>query len=184
MNKNSLIILIIDIFCLLSCSSGDRNNKKSDFIPDVITFSKSLKYLSDGDLIELEYAMGKLLENKKIVSIVDGVCMKCVINDLNDADLAFQELVGKGNQSQVVFILNVPPTDSLYFRTFFEPMIDVKGIILWDSSYDFEKLNKLLSPDKKNRTFLLDEENQIMLFGSPQFDQKLNEQYKEIIHGK
>lgn len=179
-----LLFLVLEVSMLYSCSSSDSSYIESGFMADTVSFPISLKHLSNGVLSPPDSALGKLKGKKKIVSIVDGVCMKCVFNDLNHADLAFQKLFVADDKNQVVFILNVLPEDSAFFRKHFESGIDVKGVILWDGSYDFEKSNKLLNPDKKYRTFLLDEENRIVLIGNPLSDPKLTEKYDAILQEK
>lgn len=118
------------------------------------------------------------MHKKKIVSIVDGVCMKCVINDLNQADILFREITKENILAQTIYVLNVPAADTIYFFRHFEPSIDVKGIILWDDAYTFETTNDLLTTDRNRRTFLLDKNNNIKFFGHPLYNSTIIEKYK------
>ena len=177
--KGRFYIAFIMIVLFSSCSKQKINDAPEDV--NTVTFKNNLRQLSNGVLYESDSVLELLNGRKKIVSIVDGVCMKCVINDLNYADEVFQEIIGSNNLNKVVYILNVPSADSLYFLKHFEPSINVKGIVLWDNSYSFEKLNGLLTADKSYRTFLIDENNQIKLAGSPLYDSELMSNYTALL---
>lgn len=182
MNR-SLGLLICMAFVFCSCKTEKKGSRNEEISQKNISYPSNLKLLSNGTLLEIDSAI-RFLEGKlKIISVVDGVCMKCVINDLNETDKVFQEIISVNDNSTVVYILNVTPADSAFFRKNFEHLIDVNGMIFWDNSFEFERTNGLLSPNKKNRTFILDDRNQIVLLGNPLFDMDKMEEYQRVFSG-
>ncbi|MCH7399043.1 hypothetical protein MM236_13645 [Belliella sp. DSM 107340] len=182
MNNKAIVLFLVLGFIFFACHR--KNDKASDLIIDrpAVEFNRNLKLLISGKLYDPDSILTQFMPKKKIISIVDGVCMKCVINDLNQADMLFREITEENTLAQTIYVLNVPPADSIYFLRHFEPSIDVKGIILWDDGYTFENSNDLLTADRNLRTFLLDGKNKIKFFGHPLYDPKLIEKYKDRLN--
>lgn len=106
------------------------------------------------------------LKQNKIISIIDATCVKCIYDQLNKMDSIFQTINHTKN-SLVIFILNVPASDSAYFILNIRPSIKAKGIILLDNRYAFEGRNNLFTTEASLRTFLTNNENKIILYGNP-----------------
>lgn len=120
-----------------------------------------------------------LTQKKKVISIVDATCPTCILGQLNRTDSLFHTFLDS-SQAVLLFVLNVNSEDSTSFMVSMQPLITAKGLIFWDSNYYFETLNDLFTPDLSRRTFLLDEENEIILVGNPLFDPKLLSNYKTL----
>ncbi|MCH7411055.1 hypothetical protein MM239_16740 [Belliella sp. DSM 111904] len=176
--KKFLLLMVVISTCLVCNKKKENTTFLSEHDHPAVNFNQGLKLLIRGKLYDPDSILDQFIHKKKIVSIVDGVCMKCVINDLNQADLMFREITKENTLAQTIYVLNVPPADSAYFLRHFEPSIDVKGLILWDHGYTFENTNDLLTADRNLRTFLLDENNFIKFFGHPLYNSKLIEKYK------
>ncbi|MCH7402746.1 hypothetical protein ACFOUP_05480 [Belliella kenyensis] len=176
-NKAIVLFLVLG-FAMLACKRQNDKDTNSVSEDRSVEFNESLLLMINGKLYDPDSVLINTIHKKKIVSIVDGVCMKCVINDLNQADLMFREITKENTLAQTIYVLNVPPADSAYFLRHFEPSIDVKGLMLWDHGYTFENTNDLLTADRNLRTFLLDENNFIKFFGHPLYNSKLIEKYK------
>lgn len=170
------------LILLFACES--KKGGTSLAVPErsAVNFNPELKYLFKGKLYAADSILSQIINKKKIVSIVDGVCMKCVINDLNQADSIFQKITKDNILAQTIYVLNVPPSDSAYFKRHIEPHIDVNGLVLWDEGYTFENTNELLTADRNLRTFLLDENNNIKFFGHPLYNPTLIEKYKNELN--
>lgn len=180
--KGKNLFNLLTIFLLLSC--GDKRDKitgMGEVNRPPVKFNEELKLLADGKLYTSESIVKNHMGKKKIISIVDGVCMKCVLYELNEADKIFQKITKTNKLGQVIYILNVTPLDSAFFLRHLEPSIKVQGLLLWDNSYCFERTNDLLTANRNQRTFLLDERNNIILFGNPLYNPKLIEEYKKIL---
>lgn len=113
----------------------------------------------------------------KVISIVDGNCMSCVVVQLNKVDSIFQHVLG--DKGMFICVLIVQKKDSIAFMRNLQPSIRTKGIILWDNGYHFERYNKLLTPDVNLRTFMVNGEDRIVQYGNPIFYPDLLEKYKE-----
>ncbi len=171
-----ICFFILPILLIFACEGKQNSPSNLKIGRSAVQFNVGLRLLSNGMLVSVDSVLSTYKGKKKIVSIVDGICMKCVINDLNQADEVFQQITAS---KKVIYILNVTSADSAYFIANLEPLIKVKGHILWDDSYSFENTNGLLSSDKNLRTFLLDEQNNIKLIGNPLYNPDLVERYKE-----
>lgn len=178
--KSLILIIILSTFLACNTKKEDTTSLIESYRP-IVNFNQGLRSLKSGKLYDPDTILTQFMHKKKIVSIVDGVCMKCVINDLNQADLLLREITEENTLAQTIYILNVPPADSVYFLRHFEPAIDVQGIILWDNGYTFENTNDLPTADRNLRTFLLGTKNRIKFFGHPLYNPKLIEKYKSEI---
>ncbi|TAJ11014.1 hypothetical protein DMA11_18430 [Marinilabiliaceae bacterium JC017] len=63
----------------------------------------------------------------------------------------------------------------------FEPIIRASGVVLWDDSYNFERHNALLTPDRNLRTFMVDKSNRIVQYGNPILNPEVLNEYKKKI---
>ncbi|AFL82848.1 hypothetical protein Belba_0179 [Belliella baltica DSM 15883] len=177
-----MYLLFFSLSIWVSCSEkkNDSTYYKFDKYPR-IEFNENLKLLIEGELCDFDFSNLTFLNKAKIISIVDGFCMKCVINEINQRDILLQEITKNDSLGQVIFIMNVSKEGSVMFLKHFEPLINVKGLILWDDEYNFENKNNLLTSDKKLRTFLIDHNNQIKIMGDPIYNTDLIKEYKMIL---
>lgn len=143
-----------------------------------IFFPGSLKKLEGDHFKEIDSFRFEIEEKNKIVSIVDGVCMKCVIEQLNIIDSTFNSIL-PDDSGVMIFILNVSKADSAYFMLNLRPAIKAKGVILWDNNYDFERQNHLFTSNSNLRTFMTDGENKIIQYGNPVMHPDVISKYQE-----
>lgn len=163
------IIFGIGIICFQSCSSNRSESAEHQYSDTLlfkeIHFPNYLKELRDGQLYDIEEILYNLEDKRKIVSIIDANCMKCVTNQLNFLDSIFESIIIADDA--MIFILNIKPIDSAYFVNNLLPAVDASGLLFWDNDYVFERKNKLFTSDVNLRTFLLDSSNTIVLYGNP-----------------
>lgn len=165
--KSSIFIGIV-IITLSSCnqSKSAKQIVKSDtLIGKTISFTNKLLVLEGKQFHQFDSILPSINKKPKIISIVDGNCMSCVINLLNGVDSIFQKVVY--NKCLLIIVVNVQKKDSAFFMRHLQPSIKAKGIILWDNGFNFEKHNKLLTSDINRRTFMVNAENKIVLIGNP-----------------
>ncbi|MCC5921023.1 MAG: hypothetical protein LAT68_12575 [Cyclobacteriaceae bacterium] len=173
-------LLVLQIFNLNSCVQNENNLEGEEgFNKQQIFYSSNLLILKDNKLVKT--SKSDWSNSSKLISIVDGVCMKCVVNDLNFMDSVFIALT-RNSDVDVIHVLNVLSKDSLNFRTQFEPHLDVKGKVFWDSSYNFESQNNILVADKNRRVFLVDSNDYVKIIGNPVFDQDINIAYQKLLN--
>ena len=176
------VLLFSSILLLLSCQnrkteSSNHVNNKDTLLSKTILFSHHLLQLKGNKLQRIDSILCSIEGRQKVISIVDANCMKCIINQLNIMDSTFQNIMN--DNSTMIFILNVKKNDSAYFMKNLQPEIKASGLILWDSNYNFERENDLLTSDMNLRTFLTDEENKIIGYGNPVLNPDLFSLYKE-----
>lgn len=167
------ICFIISQSCISNRSELTDHQSSDTLLLKVVHFPNNLKELRDGQLYDIEEILYHLEDKRKIVSIIDANCMKCVINQLNVLDSIFENIIIADDV--MIFILNIKPIDSAFFVNNLLPAIDASGYLLWDNDYIFERENKLLTSEVNFRTFLLDNSNTIVLYGNPIL-------YPDVIH--
>jgi hypothetical protein len=177
------VLLIISFGCFVAWDNGGRisNAVTSDtLLQKKIVFPDELRPITPAAITSMtnfrSYTDGK----EKIVSIIDGTCASCIIDQLNLIDKTFQDINETGS-AVMVFIVNVTKNDSAYFVLNMQPLIKAKGLVLIDHSYNFEKRNKLFTSDGNLRTFLISEEGKILTYGNPLINRNLLSNYKTML---
>jgi len=177
--RPSIWILFLSIH-LLSC--GNRNtasveNETTDtLLTKEISFPPSLRRMQGGTFTDIASLEHDIQGKNKIVQIVDGSCMKCIINQLNKVDSTFANIMS--DDDRMIFVLNVSKFDSINFMLNLQPAITARGILLWDNNYNFEKANRLFTADDNLRTFLTNRNNRIVQYGNPLFHSDLLSEYQ------
>lgn len=154
--------------------SMDRYEASDTLLGRHIVFPSTLFRLQADELIPVDEVLKDIEGKTKIVSIIDGDCMKCIISNMNVLDSLFHTIILDSDQ-RLVFILNVRPTDSSYFMRNLQPAIRVQGLVLWDNGYNFELSNALFTPNSNLRTFMLSPSDSIVMYGNPLI-------YPDLIH--
>ena len=176
-------ILILVCLCFLNAckhySSKNELNEKDTLLAKNIVFPKSLFVLEGTESSKIDAFLKEIKGKSKIISIIDGTCIKCVINQLNCEDSVFNSIIDDSDK-QMIFILNVNKKDSVYFMRNIQSALNAKGVILWDNNYNFERKNKLFTPDLNLRTFMTNSENRIVYYGNPALYPELIYEYQEM----
>lgn len=179
--KSVLFVIILFILPVYfsSCKKPYKNNitKEDTLYSKIISIPNNL-YLFEGNNLKNADSIIKVIKDKiKVISIVDGNCIKCVIDQINRVDSIFKKILPY--DAYMVFILNVKREDSAYFIYNYSPEINVSGVILWDNNYNFERYNRLFTPDIHKRTFMVDKNNRIIEYGNPAINSKIIYRYLE-----
>jgi len=177
------LIIIVYLIILSSCNNEVRNNNETEttdtLLKKTITFPSNLLFLENNKFKNINVVKQKINNKKKIISIVDGNCRKCIVNQLNQTDSLFNNIL---NSNPLIFILNVNKKDSAYFMNNLYPEINAKEIFLWDNNYNFERENQLFTKDIYLRTFMVNDTNKIIHYGNPLFEPDLLKEYKRLIN--
>lgn len=108
-----------------------------------------------------------------IVSRISGTCARCVHN----LKIWEEELINHVDTSRIKFLFYIYSDDYKYFKNIFYPEINHDYPLLIDTKDSFIVLNKLTEYDSRFHTFLLDENHNIKLVGSPLFNNEMKELY-------
>lgn len=173
--------LILFCFLVLFFSCNKLSKKNTPMLTDTmlakkIMFPAELKILKAGEFQDTNQNL-KNVNHLRIISIVDGACMKCIINQLNYTDIAFNSFTRK--DKDLIFILNVSSNDSSFFMNNLYPSIETESLILWDNNFNFERTNKLFTSNFNLRTFMIDSNNQIIHYGNPVMNPEEINTYKQ-----
>jgi len=118
-----------------------------------------------------------LSESKlKIFSLISGDCEKCISN-INLWDEIIQEI---NSQKNVKIYLVILTTDPEFFIERYLPEINTLSSILIDKDYNFLKINDF-PPYKRFQTFLLNDNDEIILVGDPFYNDKSMKLYINTI---
>ncbi len=170
--KNSFIFCLsvsFIVIVLTSCKYQHKNISNiitSDtLLTKTISFPTSLLILKGSQFQKIDSLLFRIKDKTKIISIIDGSCPKCIINQLNNIDSTFNRILPEDDY--MVFILNVSKADSVFFMRNLQPIIKATGVILWDNNFNFERQNNLFTRNSNLRTFMVNKENKIIQYGNP-----------------
>ena len=172
MKNNTLYSLAIFVLIVIIAScrhqhSNSNNTTLDTLLTKTIIFPNSLLKLNGTQFQKTDSFIFKTEDKTKIISIIDGNCMKCIVYQLNRIDSIFNSILLDDNDNVLIFILNVNEEDSAYFMRNIEPAIEATGVILWDNNYNFERQNNLFTTNLNLRTFMINDENRIIQYGNP-----------------
>ncbi len=173
-----LMIIISTLSNIVSCEFTKRKNSRTDSLSSkVISFPKELFILENSQLRQSDSLIHQLNNKLKIISIIDGNCVKCIIKQLNKIDSIFNSILSHKNGVYIT-VLNVSKQDSAYFMFNIQPLIKAKGIVFWDGNHFFESSNKLITSHVNQRTFMVDSTNRIIQYGNPVIHPEVLEEYR------
>ena len=161
------------IISLFSCRKEDRVIREiKELTGKKITFVKGYESLCINDSLAISAIISKDI---KIISYIeDFPCTACTMDMLSDwikVVKSFEEKVG------FLLVINTPQKEEL-FKALREHNI-LYPIMYYDSEI-FKEQNKL-NVLTRNRTFLLNQNNEIVLVGEPFNNRKLFELYNKTI---
>lgn len=188
MKKSKLLYLsqiLFVIICFYSCKNKVLLYKdvgSDTLLTKTIVFPDNLYMLDSMNFCKIESFLTEKNKSNKIISIVDGNCPKCIFNQINNVDSFFNKTLN--DNFQMIFVLNVSSEDSVFFMRNMQPLIKIKGILLWDNNYNFEEKNKLFTRDRNLRTFMIDRDSRIIQYGNPILNPNVISGYQEKISKK
>jgi len=99
MMRNVLMSLLglVVLLCLSSCryntAVNESKNSADSLLLKTIHFPNSLVELKGNEFGKIDSFISSVDNKNKLISIVDGSCMSCVINHLNVLDSVFNSIV-------------------------------------------------------------------------------------------
>ncbi len=172
----TLFFTLVMLACIVSCDYDNKENTDifRNWIGKKITIPENIDIKILGEEITDKNIINK--KNKIFVYVDSLGCTACNM-ELGAWILRITDLYDSGIEIPVLFSVHSndysgleKELSSMYFEC----------PIIYDYNNDIERLNKF--PAKKEyRTFLLDEENNVILIGAPTHNDKLWELYKRQI---
>jgi len=136
-------------------------------LPDIIYLPDSLIDAKTGDIVEIKY----LLKNKvKILNLLNTGCYKC-IEILPNWDLFIKEFA---HQDSVSFLFIASAPTRKYLKNILTHRMNLGFQVLYDSLNVLGKSNHI---NENPLTMLLDQNNKVILGGSPILHSKLKPLY-------
>ncbi|MFI3315474.1 MAG: hypothetical protein R3Y04_07415 [Rikenellaceae bacterium] len=174
----SVIKVLFIVLIFVSCQHDSTKNEYNRLISSTIIISNSLE----------SYIKGvKQLDSKndercmKLVSYINhNRCNSCVISKLSDWNkiIAYSHIF-KG-KLKIYFILS-PPSDELNSVLLSLKSSSFDYPVVIDKRNEFKKLNPQIPDNTKLNTFLLDENNKVVMIGDPRNSSKLYSLFKTIV---
>ncbi len=175
-----LLILSLSISCSYK-QTLNVDGLNDSLLSKTIFFPSTLKLIKNNKHKGIEDFIADSEGKAKVVSIIDGICMTCITEQLNKLDSLFINLIGSSDKVQLIFVLNFNAKDSLYFSNTLFPAVKARGVLLWDSNFYFEKENNLLTSNMYLRTFLTNTKNRIVLYGNPLLNSEIISIYSDTL---
>lgn len=181
--KSVFVTFFCTVLFLVACSSRERQFAKEIKVLQ----SKMIRLPSKGLIMQRGKELQKDDVNEEVFKLIvyaDSVeCTACAINHIN----LWERFINYAKQFD----------DQLRFYFIFFPMQkELHGIklmiantkfdypILLDSLGEFERLNPHLPQNKALHTFLLDENNNVLLVGNPLHNKKIEEMFYKVVEEK
>lgn len=164
--KHSILIITILFGLITSCN---KSNKKTESLVNK-WLGKQLTLPSDSLIRNYDIKFSSPLTKKiKILTLIDGDCSICY-NELED----WKKFMKKIDTSEVGAVFTIYSYDGL--SEFNQAQINFPYPYFQDNGEKILNINEV-SQDKFYKTFLLDEDNKVILVGNPNIHEKISELY-------
>lgn len=170
-------ICIILLLIILGCKNKGRKEELLEFYSKTIQLPDLNYYNLNGiDTINVDIMKSKL----KLIIYFDSInCTSCYISKLIYWKPFIEYSCSLRDELSLVFVLFPPNSEkeTIKFKLMSYP-IDYPVLI--DKNGDFEKLNPHLPKNKAMHTFLLDENNKVILVGNPLYNKEIEKLFYKI----
>ena len=179
--KNILIIFLFTII-IVSCNSNSKLFEDlSLFKKEPVNLTKKSKLIISGVDTKNFYNMERGL---KYIIYKDSLgCTSCAINSMYLWD-EFIEYAKLYNDRLKYYFIYSPSKNELKNIEFILKNGNFNYPILLDTLGEFEKINPHLPKNKVLHTFLLDENNNVILVGDPLYNRKIKKMFYKIVEEK
>lgn len=181
--KNVFVTFICTAFFFVACSNRERQ-----FTQEIkVLQSKVIRLPSRGLFMRRGKEVQKVDVNKEVLKLVvyaDSIgCTACAINHIDSWGHFIDYAEQFNNQLRFYFIFSpmkkeVRGTELMITNTMFDYPI------LLDTLGEFEKLNPYLPKNRALHTFLLDENDKVILVGNPLHNKKIEKMFYKIVEEK
>ncbi len=165
---------------LLSCTRGSSLEEELSLLrstPIQMPEKSIITYLGK-DTPATDYFKSKY----KMVIYTDSTsCSSCALNKLYLWEDLIEWSDKSGDSVKYYFVFNPPMSDNIRL-SLRNSLLEYP--MLLDSLGEFERLNPHLPKNKTMHTFLLDENNNVVLVGNPLHNPKIEKMFKEIVEEK
>ena len=110
----------------------------------------------------------------------ESECISCNVNNLNEWHRFLTQVYSGNNGVKVCFIFSPENESANNIRVLLQKQSFGHPVFL-DSAHVFEKANPWIPKESIYHTFLLDNNNKIVLIGNPLQNQKINQLFFEVI---
>lgn len=181
--KNIFILLFSFVLFDGACSSRERQ-----FAKEIeILRSEAIRLPSEGLIMQLGTELQKIKMNMKELKLIvytDSIgCTTCAINHIHLWESYIDYSKQINNQLRFYFIFSPMKSELRKIKLMIANTI-LDYPILLDSLREFEKLNPHLPKSRALHTFLLDENNKVILVGNPLQNKKIKDMFYKIVEEK
>ncbi len=104
------LIVFVIIIIITSCKYQDNNTTNNistdNLLKKTIVFPNSLLKLDGTQFQKIDSFISEIEDHAKIISIIDGSCIKCIVYQLNRIDSIFNCILPPVDDNILIFILN------------------------------------------------------------------------------
>lgn len=181
--RSDVTTFICIVLFFVACSNRERQFSKEIKVLQ----SKTIQLPSKGLVMQQGKWVQKIDVNKEVLKLVvyaDSVgCTPCAINHIDSWERFINYAKQFNNQLRFYFIFS-PMKKELHGIELMIANTKFDYPILLDTLGEFEKLNPHLPKNKALHTFLLDENNNVILVGNPSQNRKIKEMFCKTVEEK
>lgn len=178
---NLLRLLFLFLILAHGCTSPEKNAKKEierevrNCLGKPVLFPDSVYVIKHGTIVFVESNI-LFHECYKIITFISGDCEKCLENLKEwEAYTESVRLIAEVDLITVIVTTNLSAFEQTYLMK-----VPEKLTVIADSDMDIFRINKL-PHNWELRTFLLDQQNRILVVGNPVSNIGINQLYKTQI---
>lgn len=176
---NCIAIICVVFFCCCNSSTLRRDIELLSAKPIIIPDIHPVLYNNCKTNISNLTAPSR----KMVIYIDSSECASCSIKQMNGWDSVISKTIEFADKINFYFIFAPKKIDVITVkRTLIAE--GFKHPVLIDTLRQFEKLNPHLPKNKALHTFLLDENNNVILVGNPLHNKKIEEMFYKIVEEK
>ncbi len=169
------------LILLLGCSNTEMKRDFQQLQSKAISFPSKLNFTVHGKDTVIPVSVKYKF---KLVVYTDSIgCSSCVVSKMYLWNSFIEKSELYKDKLKIYYILSPRKQHIKRVRTALS-MVDFDYPILLDTLGEFEKLNPHLPKNKALHTFLLDENNNVILVGSPLHNKKIEEMFYRIVEEK
>lgn len=174
---NILIVVILVLLC--TCNNIQKEMELLSSRPIILPDTLSNFYTSK----EVGYINSSIPLMKLIIYIDSSECASCSIKQISEWNSIIDSVLRISNKINFYFILTPKKINlSSVKRTLIAEGFNYP--VLLDTLGKFEGSNPHLPKNRALHTFLLDENNNVILVGSPLYNKKIEEMFYKIVEEK
>ncbi len=186
-NKNRITVyILLSVICSLICACNSQKKELQEKVEKLqsaainIPYDRMSCWASDSIIAISPWNKAKL----KLVHYVDSAtCSTCYLSKIAANELLFRMEKLSNNEFCNIFIINPDNVAKKRLKAGFHDKT-IPQTIFVDSANVFTEVNPNIPLESMYHTFLLDENNKVILVGNPIANEKIGDMFQSVVEKK